>query len=202
MTGEAVPLVGVAHGRERWGVAPGGTLVLREVGLLPQLDLRVAPEPEVLAAVAAAGPALPVEPNTTASGAGVTAAWLGPDEWLLLAPGAETGRLAGALRAALHGWHASVLEVSGQRTVLAVDGPGAAAVLAHGCALDLHPRAFGNRACAQTLLAGVPVLLLRAADGEGFRVAVRPSYAGHLAAWLDDAATEHWDVPGRHPART
>lgn len=202
MTGEPVPLVGVAQGRERWGAAPGGHLTLREVGLLPQLDLRVAPGPDILKAVATVGPRLPVEPNTTASGSGVTAVWLGPDEWLLLAPHADAGELAGALRAALEHWHASVLDVSGQRTVLAVDGPAAAAVLAHGCALDLHPRAFGVGDCGQTLLAGVPVLLLRAPDGEGFRVGVRPSFAGHVAAWLDDAATEHWGLPGHGPART
>ena len=50
-------------------------------------------------------------------------------------------------------------DVSAQRTTLELSAPGARDVLAQGCSLDLHPRAFGPGDCAQTLLARAAVIL-------------------------------------------
>ena len=55
------------------------------------------------------------------------------------------------------------MEVSGQRTVLELAGPGALDVLITGCPLDLHPSVFTGH--AQTLLAKTPVILERDGDG-------------------------------------
>ena len=71
---------------------------------------------------------------------------LGPDWWLV------TGD------ASREGW----VEVSGQRTVLELAGPGALEVLITGCPLDLHPSVFTGH--AQTLLAKTPVILERDGD--------------------------------------
>jgi sarcosine oxidase subunit gamma len=71
-----------------------------------------------------------------------------------------------------------------------VAGPRARDLLAHGCALDLHPRSFGPGRCAQTMLARAQVLLV-AHDGDEFTVFVRSSFAGYLATWLLDAAAEY-----------
>ncbi|MGW0201911.1 sarcosine oxidase subunit gamma family protein, partial [Nonomuraea sp. NPDC003201] len=60
---------------------------------------------------------------------------------------------------------------------------------AHGCALDLHPRAFGPGRCAQTMLARAQVVLVPREDG--FLVLVRSSFAAYLAEWLLDAAAEY-----------
>jgi sarcosine oxidase subunit gamma len=59
-------------------------------------------------------------------------------------------------------------------------------VLSKGCSLDLHPTAFAEGACAQTLLARVPVILCRTA-AETWQILVRPSFAPYLRAWLEDA---------------
>src|SRR3546814_11625380 len=69
------------------------------------LKLNLRGDPADRAFMAAAGNALdmvlPTEPDTTTASGGVTALWLGPDEWLLpSAPGEET-RLATRLREAL-----------------------------------------------------------------------------------------------------
>ncbi|MET8001227.1 2Fe-2S iron-sulfur cluster-binding protein [Nonomuraea glycinis] len=92
---------------------------------------------------------------------------LGPGWWLV------TGD------ASREGW----VEVSGQRTVLELTGPGALEVLITGCPLDLHPSVFTGH--AQTLLAKTPVTLER--DGDAFRIYVRSSYTRYLAKWLLDA---------------
>jgi sarcosine oxidase subunit gamma len=82
--------------------------------------------------------------------------------------------------------------VSGQRTTLRLRGSASREVLGKGCALDLHPRAFGQGAAAQTMLGQAGVILL-AVNGGGvdYRILIRSSFARYLADWLLDAAEEY-----------
>ena len=116
--------------------------------------------------------------------------WLGPDEWLVVAPDARRAELEHRLGAAVAGAHATVVDVSAQRTVLDLAGRAAPDVLRKGCALDLHPRAFAAGRCASTELARCAVVLWQR-DAERYWVLVRASFAEHLALWLADAAAEY-----------
>jgi heterotetrameric sarcosine oxidase gamma subunit len=113
----------------------------------------------------------PMAPNTVLG----DALWLGPDEWLVLD---RRERDFPACPAAV--------DVSADRVCLELVGPAAGDVLARGCSLDLHPSVFPPGRCAQTLVARVQAILWRT-DEESFRLLVRPSYAGYLRAWLEDA---------------
>ncbi|SNS70102.1 sarcosine oxidase subunit gamma [Asanoa hainanensis] len=84
----------------------------------------------------------------------------------------------------------SAVDVSASRTVLELSGPQARDVLAHGCALDLHPRVFGPGSCARTNLAKAQVILHQTAPAT-YRVFVGASFADYLARWLLDAAVEY-----------
>lgn len=162
---------------------------LREVPFLAQINLRADPSASgVMQRLASAlGFALPVEPNTSAGGAEQLALWLGPDEWLLLgAPGAEAS-LETRCRAALGSDIGSVVDVSANRTTLELWGPAARSVLETGCAIDLHPRAFGPGRCAQTQLARTGVILHQLTSEPRYRLLVRPSFSAYLASWLRDA---------------
>jgi sarcosine oxidase subunit gamma len=66
--------------------------------------------------------------------------------------------------------------------VLELDESGRFELLESGCGLDLHPRAWREGMCAQTLLARGPVLLQE--RGTASRLFVRPSFAGYLVDWL------------------
>ena len=119
----------------------------------------------------------PAAPNTFVTDGERRVLWLGPDEWLVLHPcGAEPG---------------STVDVSDTRVVLAVTGPHARSVLAHGCALDLHPAAFPVGSCAQTMLAKAAVVVMMVADDPVFWLLVRSSFARYVLEWLDDAAVEY-----------
>lgn len=135
------------------------------------------------------GVAPPLEPNRWAGGGDRAAAWLGPDEWLLVVSGGDARDIERALRKAFaeEPWF-SVTDVSHNYTALRLSGPRARELLAKGCALDLHASVFGAGACAQTLLARARVTL-RALDGS-IELWVRNSFAGYAAMWLLDAAAE------------
>ncbi|MEU4331479.1 sarcosine oxidase subunit gamma [Nonomuraea dietziae] len=164
-----------------------GALRLAELPFLTQVNVRVDPASPAADEVAGVlGVPLPTEPGTAVRSGELTVAWLGPDEWLVIGPEGFRYEL---LRKAVAEGRGSVVDVSAQRTTLLVAGPRARDVLAHGCALDLHPSVFGPGRCAQTTLARTQVVLLPQQDG--FLVLVRSSFAAYLAAWLLDAATEH-----------
>lgn len=136
------------------------------------------------------GAPLPVTPNTSADGNGVTALWLGPDEWLLVSAREDLAPLLARVRQALGGLPAAAVDVSDASTVFRLSGPAARDVLAKGCSLDVHPRAFAPGACAQTTLARVSVILHRVGAGSDFDVYAPRSVAEYLGAWLADAARE------------
>jgi sarcosine oxidase subunit gamma len=166
-----------------------------EVPFLAQLDVRVDPADEdTLGRIATVlGFPLPVEPNTVTTSADGSrrAAWLGPDEWLVLGePGSADG-LEAALSSALAdatGAGGAVVDVSAGRTTISLAGPRARALLEHGCSLDIDPRVFGPGRCAQTLLARANIVLVAISDAPDYWILVRPSLAAYVVTWIADAA--------------
>lgn len=158
---------------------------LAELPFRTQLTVRAEPGGAAARALERAlGVALPVRPGATGAGDGIAVLWMGPDEWLVVA---EEGRLAGELEVA----GATVVDVSGQRTIVALGRDAARELLAKGCALDLHPRAFPPGACANTLVARTQATLVAREGEPAFWILVRASFAAYLAEWLLDAAHEY-----------
>jgi sarcosine oxidase subunit gamma len=121
---------------------------------------------------------LPLEPNTFTTEPSKDALWLGPDEWLLIAPGGTARDVVAELETALADEHHSVIEVSANRAAIELPTARAQALLETGCGLDLDPRTWRRGMCAQTLFARAQVLLQH--RGETTRIFVRPSFAGYL----------------------
>ena len=64
-------------------------------------------------------------------------------------------------------------------------------LLAKGCPLDLHPRAFDVGQCAQSHLAKAPILIRQLDREPSFEIVVRRSFADYFWLWLEDAAAEY-----------
>ena len=175
----------------------GAGIILSERPFRAMLNLRGDPsDAEFLSAVrTAAGVELPVEPNTTRRGDAATALWLGPDEWLITAPAGEERVLVPALHASLDDRHAAVIDLTESRTVIAVSGAHARDLLAKGCTLDLHPRAFKVGACAQTGLARAGAILHLVDETPTFEITILRSFADYMWVWLADAAEEYGVAP-------
>ena len=131
-----------------------------------------------------------VEPLTSARKRDLSMLWLGPDEWLVVTPDRRAARIEGALRDALEGQHAALTNVSHSRTILALSGPEARAVLAKGCPLDFHPRVFEPGRCAQSRLAKCQVLIHQTDAAPTFEIHVNRSFAQYAWMWLEDAGKE------------
>jgi sarcosine oxidase, subunit gamma len=158
----------------RFAALPPGIRITAEP-FVAMVDVRLDP---------AGAPALglPTTPSTWLARGDGRAIWLGPDEWLVTSPSRQPPELPDA---------DVVVDVSGQRTTLRLAGEHVRAVLATGCALDLHPRAFPRGSAAQTLLGTAAVVLLALDDtGTEYEILVRSSFARYLADWLLDAAAE------------
>lgn len=137
------------------------------------------------------GLALPTEPNTTAVSAGVSAFWLGPDEWLIAVAPDRTDGLVAGLREALAARHHAVVDLSSARATIAVAGARARDVLAKACTLDLHPRAFKPGDCAQSHYGKAVILLYQADAAPTYHLTTSRAHAEYLWRRLEDAAQEY-----------
>jgi sarcosine oxidase, subunit gamma len=162
-----------------------GSLTLAELAFTRQLELRRRGR----GAAYLANVPLPLEPNRVATMREVRTLWLGLGEWLITVPDGAVPELPARLARALDGGRAVLTDVSSSRAVIAIAGDRARSLLEKGCGLDLHPRSFTPGHCAQTLFAGVPIILDQTGSAN-YRLFVRRSTARWLAEWLIDAAQE------------
>ncbi len=164
---------------------------------LGKIDLRG--DPADRAFMAAVGRCLdirlPIEPCTSAGKGRITVLWQGPDGWLVLCPAADVTFFMNSLREGLGDAHAAITDVSDARIAIRVAGPSARDVLAKGCPLDLHPRAFKPGTAAGSRLAKTAVVVHLVEDdprtGATFDVYIARSFAHYLWAWLADAGLEY-----------
>ena len=132
----------------------------------------------------------PLAACTSVSGLFGSILWLGPDEWLVVSESQTGEEITARLQQALHGIASAVTDVSDARIIYALSGKHARAVLAKGCSIDFHPRAFRPGQCVQTLLAKAAVLI-QATTVPSFEIHVARSFAGYAWAWLENAQAEY-----------
>jgi sarcosine oxidase subunit gamma len=176
---------------ERFAALPDAVRIVAEP-FVAKVNLRVDPAGPSAAAVAAhLGVALPTAPSRWVDGDTARVIWLGPDEWLVTSLSYGPRDLEAGLRATVGPGGGAVVDVSAQRTTLRLRGAHIRDMLATGCALDLHPRAFPAGSAAQTTLGLAGVVLLALDDtATHYQLHVRSSFARYLATWLLDAASE------------
>jgi sarcosine oxidase subunit gamma len=140
----------------------------------------------IAAAGAAFGVAIPTRPLASETSGDRAALWLGPDEWLLLAPEAETATIYQQVSGALDGIACALVDVSHRQTALLVEGSKAASVLNAGVPLDLSLKAFPVGMVARTIFEKAEIVLWRTGP-EAFRVEVWRSFAPYVLALLQAA---------------
>ena len=159
--------------------SPGGSVQLSDPGSDDTCPVRAGPAAGTAIGLAL-GVLLPTVPCRSVIARDRAALWLGPDEWLILAPETASDLPAQAVRAA--GDHpVSIVDVSHRSQTLEITGPRAAWCLNAFCALDLDLRAFPVGMCTRTLLGKAEVVLWRIAP-EVFHLDVARSFVPYVWA--------------------
>jgi len=169
------------------------TVAIRELPGLHTIDLRVAPNSSTYdAVIKALGIDLPLKPGQISvmlvpGGDEAHALCLAPDWWLIVGLTEAQQQLA-SLRLN-NDYHFSVVDVSGQRTTIELEGPNSRELLAHLWEQDLREKSFPLGSVSQGLMAKAPVIVFHIATFR-YRVMARSSFALHLWKALVDAAEE------------
>ena len=143
---------------------------------------------------------LPVVPNTTTRDGTLAALWLGPSSWLLIGSDENAFSEFDGRRDALNAVEGALFDVSASHVGWTVEGPRAATVLAKGCPLDFHTRAFAEGACAQSLFARVNALFYRRPGTSQFAMLVARSFARDAWRALCVSAAQYgYDVAHPRP---
>ncbi|MGG7643987.1 sarcosine oxidase subunit gamma [Rhodovulum sp. YNF3179] len=122
------------------------------------------------------------------------AAWMSPDELLLMMPYAAAPQAAAKIAEALAGEAALVVNVSDARALFRIEGPGVRDVLAKGAPVDLSPGAFGAGEIRRTRIGQVAAAFwLTGADS--FDIVCFRSVAEYVFDWLSTGAAED-SLPG------
>ena len=178
---------------ERMKMGTVATVAIRELPGLHTIDLRVAPGTSAQAAVAKVlGMDLPGKPGqilggSVSGGGEAQALCLAPDWWLIVGFRESEQKLAPLLLN--NDFHFSVVDVSGQRTTIELEGPNVRKVLAHLWDQDLREKSFPIARVSQGLMANAPVIVCHIAPF-CYRIMVRSSFALHLWKAMVDAAAE------------
>ncbi|WP_455836307.1 sarcosine oxidase subunit gamma [Pseudarthrobacter siccitolerans] len=171
-----------------------GVVELREVSFLTMVGLRVDRNSDAGQRIAAVTGGLPAACGSVSGTGDTSVLWLGPEEFLVVAPTEAHESLGGdliqALREALADGAGQVVDLSANRTTFELTGPRARAVLEKGCSLDLHPRVLSAGTALSTEIGNIPVVLWKT-GGESFRIFPRASFADFLGRWLLDAMREY-----------
>ena len=119
--------------------------------------------------------------------------------WMLGAPGHAEGALARLIREAT-GDAASIVDQSHGKTVLHLSGAKARDVMAKGCRLDLHDRAFKPNHSAVTQVAHIGCMLRQLDATPSYELLVPSSFAETFFGWLTHAAAEYgYEIKPREP---
>jgi sarcosine oxidase subunit gamma len=120
--------------------------------------------------------------------------WLGPEEFLVVAPTEFHESLGGdliqGLLAALADGEGQIVDLSANRTTFELTGPRSRAMLERGCSLDFHPSVFKAGMALSTEIGGIPAILWKTTE-ESYRVFPWASFAEFLGRWLLDAMREY-----------
>ena len=133
---------------------------------------------------------LPTQPCSSVADAVHRLVWVGPDDWFVIGPKGQASAIEEQLRTALAGTHHAVTDVSGGYTVLHLSGTPVREVLAQGCPLDLHPRAFGPGSSAGSLFFKTSIWLWQTDAAPTYEVLVRSSFKGYFWLMLERSTQE------------
>jgi sarcosine oxidase subunit gamma len=192
---ERLSAIAEAYRRGELGASQGGPGIIiaeRRPLAMVQVTALSGAAATVCAGIAAALGVIPAAtPNHAAQKDGVTVIWVGPDRWLVVEPERPGRELIARLSEALTSTPAVLVDLSHGRTVFRITGRSSRDLLAKGCGIDFHPRAFPAGSCAQSLFGHVGTLLHAVDEAPSFDLYLARSFALTVWEWITESAAEY-----------
>ncbi|PWE33993.1 sarcosine oxidase subunit gamma [Maritimibacter sp. 55A14] len=185
---DAVSAVGGAEFR--------GAVTVREVGPTGMITLRGDLGSDAVAKAVKAATGLGAVPGEREIGldGDKGAAWMSPDELLILVPYAEAEKAVTAMEKAPGKAHALVVNVSDARAHFRISGAGVREVLAKGAPVDLSPDAFGAGTIRRSRVGQVAAAFWLS-DTDCFDLVCFRSVGEYMFTWLSTAGAKD-SLPG------
>lgn len=170
------------------GASFKGTVSVKDAGLQGMITLRGDLKSDALAKAVktTVGVAVPATGKIT-SGKKGAAAWMSPDELLLLVNHADADKIVSKLETMLAGAHMLAVNVSDARAMFTLDGPVIRDVLAKGSPANLSPSSFAIDDVRRTRLGQLPVAFWLNSETTASVICFR-SVGEHVFNWLKNAA--------------
>ncbi|WP_397544698.1 sarcosine oxidase subunit gamma family protein [Roseovarius salis] len=171
-----------------------GTVAVREAGLQGMITLRgdLSSDKVKRAVEAATGAAMPGLRGISVSG-NRAAAWMSPDELLLMVDHGQVAETLAGIETALAGVHFLAVDVSDARAVFEIRGKTVREVIAKLCPVDIAPGRFDPGEIRRTRMAQVPAAIWME-DAETVKVICFRSVAEYVFGLLSDAAAPGGEV--------
>jgi len=172
-----------------------GAVTVRDAGLVGMITVRgdLSGEQMAKAVKSAVGLALP-KARQIKHGKKGSAAWMSPDELLLLVDYDLVDDVVGRLDATLAGSHHMAVNVSDARAMFTLVGAGLRDVIAKGAPADLSVEGLPVGEIRRTRLGQIAAAFWLS-DAETLSIVCFRSYGAHMFAWLCNAAEKN-TLPG------
>lgn len=136
-------------------------------------------------------------PGRVEAGNGKTVIWIAPQTWLVTQRRSDANDRIGQLASVAGSAGVSVVDQTFGYAALRIAGERTRDVLAKGCRIDLHPRAFKTGHAATTLIAHVHCVVWQCDDTPTFELLIPSTLAQHVFEWLCIGASEFGYEVGR-----
>lgn len=120
---------------------------------------------------------------------------LGPNEWLLIGPEADSDAIAAEIAAALGEVFHSLVDIGHRNVGIELTHRHAEDILNAGCPLDLSAASFPAGTATRTILGKAEIVLARLDDAPTFRVECWRSFATYTHDFLAEAARDFNHAP-------
>ncbi|MGE0748967.1 MAG: sarcosine oxidase subunit gamma [Variibacter sp.] len=126
------------------------------------------------------------KPGKFTTGNDCDVVWSGPGQWLIVTQHPDVVATLALELADL----AAVTDQSDARAILRLSGARARDVLAKGCLIDLHPRAFQAGDVALTSISHIGAQIWQVDEAPSYDIAVPRSMIGSFWSWFEASAAE------------
>ena len=176
------------------GAKIDGVIAVRDAGLTGMITLRADLKNKKLPAAvkAATGTALPKQ-NGIAMGKKGAAAWMSPDELLLLCDYVQVDAQVTKLEKALKGTHFMAVNVSDARQIFHLKGKAIRDILAKGTPADLRPSALPVGEMRRSRLGQIAVAFWFVSEEEAYLICFR-SVANYVQKWFETVTDKDAEI--------